>query len=114
MVSEVPYLSLKGIDDELQGLRLHAFNTLLHHVVAVLVLDTLQDMAVQLPNHLILLRGERTSRKHHQHSWLIKVKFSVLNVVKDMKGLKDAPITSQWKSSTGQAPRWSLLCYRNH
>lgn len=114
MVSEVPYLSLKGIDDELQGLRLHAFNTLLHHVVAVLVLDTLQDMAVQLPNHLILLGGERTSRKHHQHSWLIKVKFSVLNVVKDMKGLKDAPITSQWKSSTGQAPRWSLLCYRNH
>lgn len=51
------HLSLKGVDDEVQRMRLNTLDTLLHHVVTVLVLHTLQHVAVQLPHHLAL-QGE--------------------------------------------------------
>lgn len=51
------HLSLKGVYDEVQCVRLDTFDTLLHHVVTVLVLHTLQHMAIQLPHHLALQRG---------------------------------------------------------
>lgn len=57
------YLPLKCINDKLQGLRLHALDALLHHVVTVLVFHTLQDMAIQLPYHLVLLGGEKDKQK---------------------------------------------------
>lgn len=52
--AEGTHLSLEGVDDEVQRVRLDTFDTLLHNVVTVLVLHTLQHMAVQLPHHLTL------------------------------------------------------------
>lgn len=40
------YLSLKSINDELQRLGLHTLNTLLHHMITILVFHTLQYMAI--------------------------------------------------------------------
>lgn len=57
------YLSLKCINDKLQGLRLHTLNTLLHHMITILVFHAFQDMAIQLPYHLILLGGEKDKQK---------------------------------------------------
>lgn len=57
------YLSLKRINDKLQGLRLHTLNTLLHHMITILVFHALQDVAIQLPYHLILLGGEKAKQK---------------------------------------------------
>lgn len=58
--TEATHLSLEGVYDEVQRVRLDALDTLLHHVVTVLVLHTLQHMAVQLPHHLTLQgRGRR-------------------------------------------------------
>lgn len=48
------YLSLEGVYDEVQRMRLHTLDALLHHVVAVLVLHTLEHVAVQLAHHLAL------------------------------------------------------------
>lgn len=64
---EGAHLSLKGVYDEVQRVRLDALDALLHHVVAVLVLHTLQHVAVQLPHHLALRGGvgeETTTRGH--------------------------------------------------
>jgi len=55
--TEGTHLSLKGFDDEVQRMRLDTFDTLLHHVVTVLILHTLQHMAVQLPHHFALQGG---------------------------------------------------------
>lgn len=64
------HLPLKGVDDELQGLRLHTLDALLHHVVPVLVFHALEDVAVQLPYHLILLGGEKqTESTTRIRSW---------------------------------------------
>lgn len=49
------YLSLERVDDELQLERVHALDALLHDVVAVLVLDALQHVAVELAHDLLLL-----------------------------------------------------------
>lgn len=48
------YLSLKGVNDELQGLGLHTLDALLNHMIAILVFHTLQHVAVQFPDHLVL------------------------------------------------------------
>lgn len=56
-------LSLKGFDDEVQRVRLDTFDTLLHHMVTVLVLYALQHVAVQLPHHLALQRRRRRRRE---------------------------------------------------
>lgn len=61
-VREETHLSLKGVYDEVQCVRLDTFNTLLHHVVTVLVLHTLQHMAIQFPHHLTL-QGRRRQRQ---------------------------------------------------
>ncbi len=52
--TEGTHLSLEGVYDEVQRVRLDTLDTLLHHVVTVLVLHTLQHMAVQLPHHFAL------------------------------------------------------------
>lgn len=57
-----PHLSLEGVDDEVQRVGLDALDTLLYHMVPVLVLHTLQHVAVQLPHHLAL--DNRGSRDH--------------------------------------------------
>lgn len=49
------HLSLEGVNDEVQRVGLDALDTLLHHMVPVLVLHTLQHVAVQLPHHLALI-----------------------------------------------------------
>lgn len=49
------HLPLEGVDDELQRMRLHALDALLHHVVAILVLDALEHVSVQFAHHLLLL-----------------------------------------------------------
>lgn len=61
--AEGTHLSLKGVDDEVQRMRLDTFDTLLYHVVAVLVLYTLQHMAVQLAHHLALWEGGERERE---------------------------------------------------
>lgn len=58
-------LSLKGFDDEVQRVRLDTFDTLLHHMVTILVLYALQHVTVQLPHHLALQR-RRTRRREGQ------------------------------------------------
>lgn len=55
MRGQSKHLPLKRIDDELQRLGLHTFDALLHHVIAILVFHTLEDVAIQFPNHFILL-----------------------------------------------------------
>jgi hypothetical protein len=50
----ISYLSLEGVDDELQVLWDDALDALLHHVIPVLVLDALQHMALQLLHYLHL------------------------------------------------------------
>lgn len=70
-----PHLSLEGVDDELQGLRLHTLDAFLHHVVPVLVLDALEHVPVQLPNHLVLWEDRAQTESttsipsSHGHSW---------------------------------------------
>ena len=54
--SACPDLSLEGVDDEMQGVRLNALDALLHHVIPVLILHTLQHVTVQLSHHLALRR----------------------------------------------------------
>jgi hypothetical protein len=49
------YLSLEGADDEREGVRVDALDALLHHVVAVLVLDALEHVAVEFGDDLVLL-----------------------------------------------------------
>lgn len=55
--TEGTHLSLEGVYDEVQRMRLDTLDTLLHHVVTVLILHALQHMAVQLPHHLALQGG---------------------------------------------------------
>lgn len=57
------HLSLKGVYDEVQCVRLDTLDTLLHHVVTVLVLHTLQHVAVQLAHHLALQGGGRGGQR---------------------------------------------------
>ncbi|TNN85758.1 hypothetical protein EYF80_004005 [Liparis tanakae] len=57
------HLSLKGVDDEVQRMRLNTLDAFLHHVVTVLVLYALQNMAVQLPHHLTLQGGQRRRKR---------------------------------------------------
>ena len=45
---QVVHLPRERVDDELEPAGLHRLDALLHHVVAVLVLDTLENIAVQL------------------------------------------------------------------
>lgn len=54
IITTTTHLSLEGINDELQGLRLHTFDALLHHMVAILVLHTLQHVAIQLTDNVAL------------------------------------------------------------
>lgn len=51
------HLSLEGVDDEVQRVRLDTLDALLHHMVTILVLHTLEHVAVQLPHHLALQGG---------------------------------------------------------
>lgn len=74
--TEETHLSLKGVYDEVQRMRLDTLDALLHHVVTVLVLHALQHMAVQLPHHLTLKGeggggrgGEQSKRKKQQGTW---------------------------------------------
>ncbi len=55
--TEGTHLTLKGVNDEVQRVRLDTLDTLLHYMVTVLVLHTLQHVAVQLPHHLTLQGG---------------------------------------------------------
>lgn len=48
------HLSLEGINNELQGLRLDTFNAFLHHMVPILILHTLQHVAIKLPDNVVL------------------------------------------------------------
>lgn len=48
------YLSLEGIDNELKGLRLDTLDTFLYHMVSILVLYTLQNVAIQLTDNVTL------------------------------------------------------------
>lgn len=50
----VTHLSLESINDELESMGLHTLDALLYHMVPVLILYTLQHVAVQLPNHITL------------------------------------------------------------
>lgn len=84
------YLPLKCINDKLQGLRLHALDALLHHVVTVLVFHTLQDMAVQLPYHLVLLEGEKDKQKAPPGLTADKCSFHCYTRYRNTKGMKDA------------------------
>ena len=52
-----PHLALEGVDDELQGLRLDTLDALLHDMVAILVLHTLEHVAIQL-THDVALSGQ--------------------------------------------------------
>lgn len=40
------YLSLEGIDDKLQGMWIHTLNTLLHHMITVLIFDTFKHVTI--------------------------------------------------------------------
>ena len=51
------HLALEGVDDELQGLGLDTLDTLLHHMVPVLILHTLQHVAVQFSYDVTLRKG---------------------------------------------------------
>ena len=61
-----PHLALEGVDDELQGLRLDTLDALLHHVVAVLVLHTLEHVTVQL-THDVALWGQAEKARGNVH-----------------------------------------------
>lgn len=62
-LTEETHLSLKGVYDEVQSVRLDTLDTLLHYMVTVLVLHTLQHMAIQLPHHLTLQGGQRRRKR---------------------------------------------------
>lgn len=53
--TNLSYLSLESIDNELQGVRVNTLDALLHDMVAVLILDTLENVAIQLSHYLHLL-----------------------------------------------------------
>ena len=72
------YLSFERLDDELETGRLHGFYALLDHVVAVLILDALQDAFLQLGDDpLLLLQGDalqglldHPAAVHLEREWL--------------------------------------------
>ena len=52
--TDLTNLSFECIDDELQVFGVHTLDTFLHHMVAVLIFDTLQHMPVKLLHNLNL------------------------------------------------------------
>ena len=53
------YLSSECLDNELEAGRFHSFNALLDHMVAILVLHTFQNIAIQLlDDQLLLVKGD--------------------------------------------------------
>lgn len=57
------YLSLKGINDELQCVGVHTLDTLLNHVIAILIFDTLQHVTIKLHYKLVLLSETNNVRE---------------------------------------------------
>ena len=55
MCGQAEHLPTERIYDELQGGWLHCFDTFLDHMVAILVLDTLQHIPIQLLDDELLL-----------------------------------------------------------
>lgn len=62
---DLSYLSFEGIDNELKGLRLDALDALLYHVVSILVLHALQNVAVELADNVALKCTKQVSRHYH-------------------------------------------------
>lgn len=54
-LTNLSYLSLESIDNELQCVRVNTLDALLDNMVAVLILDTLENVAIQLSHYLHLL-----------------------------------------------------------
>lgn len=63
--SPLSYLSFKGVDNELKGLRLDALDALLYHVVSILVLHALQNVAVELADNVALECIKEVGRHYH-------------------------------------------------
>lgn len=59
----VTHLSFESIDDELESMGLHTLDALLYYMVPVLILHTLQHVAVQLPYHITLQHTSTQSPK---------------------------------------------------
>ena len=60
MRGQAEHLATEGIDDELEAGRLQCLNTFLNHMVTILVLHTLQLVAVRLlDDQLLLLQWNR-------------------------------------------------------
>lgn len=59
------YLSPERADDELQVVGVDTFDTLLHHVVAVLILDALQHVSVQLLHNVTLQTANQIAALSH-------------------------------------------------
>lgn len=65
------HLSLEGVDDEVQRVGLDTLDALLHHMVTILVLHTLQHVAVQLSHHLTLQGGGDGGEGGHRQGRVI-------------------------------------------
>ena len=74
----VAYLSFERFDDELETGRLHGFYALLDHVVAVLILDALENALLQFSyDPLLLVQGDalqgfldHSAAVHLEREWL--------------------------------------------
>lgn len=59
------YLSLEGINNELKSLRLDTLDTFLYHMVSILVLYTLQNVAIQLTDNVALKCRKEQKQYYH-------------------------------------------------
>ena len=82
------HLSFKCLDDELQPGRRDTLYALLHDVVAVLVLDALEDVALQLVQDDLLLLGRDRLQGLLDHPAAVHLERQGLDVGAELKEWK--------------------------
>lgn len=86
MCAEGVNLSVEGVDDELESIRLDTFNALLHDVISVLVFDALQHVPFEFANNFLLLLAWNAFQSLLNHTAPVHLQGEVENVAFDLGG----------------------------
>ena len=81
-------MSSEGVNDELEKPGVHALDALLDHVVAVLVLDALEDVALELGDDDLLLVHAYRLQRLLDHPTPVHLEGQRLNVGPKLKKIR--------------------------